>query len=70
VKGGSQTVLAGKLTAPLKVGDNLLAAGQVSDLVSELWVRFNRKDLAIEAETPDVVAVAIVQGRQECSGVV
>jgi hypothetical protein len=69
VKAGSQLVLANELSAFLKAANDLVTFGQISDLVSTGGMRFDRKNLAVDAKTANAIVGAEVQSGEQGVGI-
>jgi hypothetical protein len=65
VEAGSQFVLANELSALLKATNDFIAFRQIIDLVSTGRMRFDRKNLAVDAKTADAVISAEPEGNEQ-----
>ena len=64
VKAGSQLVLANELSALLKATNDFITFRQIIDLVSTGRMRFDRKNLAVDAKAANAVVGTELKGRR------
>jgi hypothetical protein len=69
MKTGPQIVLLCELSAFLEPTDDLAVFGQIANGISEIRIRFDRKDLAVDPKASDLVFGAESEGGKQCIGV-
>ena len=65
MKASSQVVLADELPARLESASNLVAFGQIIDLVSAGRMRLDRENLTVHPKATDAVVGAELEGRKK-----
>lgn len=58
-----------ELPALLESTDDLFTCGQIIDLIPASWMRFDRKNLAVDAKTADAVVGTELEGSKQGVGI-